>query len=866
MELASRPMHAIRFHRRLPLFCLALLLWVVMPARAEVPLPDHITVVLDDNYPPYSFRDDAGELQGLLKDSWALWQKKTGVAVRLQAMDWGRAREVMAAGGADVIDTMFRTPERDQHYDFSAPYADLDVVIVFDGSLGGLGDPRSLRGFAIGVKAGDACIEYLRGQGVDQFRPYPSYQAMVQAASRGELKVFCMDKPPASYLLYQAGLEERFRLSPRLYAGQFHRAVKKGDQALLALVEQGFRRFRPEEAKAIQDHWLGREIDAPWRGYVRYVVKGLWLVGAGLVLLMVWNVALHRQVAARTAEVAASEQRYRNLFEMANDAIVIMDGPHAVDCNEKALRLFGCGRELIIGGTPADFAPAEQPDGKGSRQKAARLVASAQAGQPQVFPWQIRRPDGAEVEVEVSLSRFDTSGKPLLQAVVRDLTEHKRAEAEIAHLANFDPLTHLPNRRQLYERLDQALAESRRHGGLGAVMLFDLDQFRTLNDTRGPLEGDRLLAEVAHRLALNLGPEAFLARSGGDEFVVVLEGLGGDAGQAASQAEALGHRLLGDIAEPYAIAGRDHQCTASLGVTLFRGFDETPDELLKRADAAMYRAKTAGRNTLRFYDPAVQAALEARAQLESELRQALPLGQLELYYQPQVDAGRRIIGAEALLRWRHPERGLVPPARFIPFAEESGLIVPIGYWVIETACARLAEWARLASAREFYLSVNVSARQFRQPDFVSQLRGLLDAYRIDAARLKLELTETMVLDNAAEVIERMNAIKALGVGFSMDDFGTGYSSLSYLKRLPLDQLKIDQSFVRDIAQDPNDAVIVQTIIGMARNLGLNVVAEGVETEQQWGFLIEHGCTGFQGYLFGRPLPAAEFEAALGVLR
>jgi len=259
----------------------------------------------------------------------------------------------------------------------------------------------------------------------------------------------------------------------------------------------------------------------------------------------------------------------------------------------------------------------------------------------------------------------------------------------------------------------------------------------------------------------------------------------------------------------------------------------------------------------------VQAALEARAQLESELRQALPQGQFELHYQAQVDAAGRVVGAEALLRWRHPTRGLVTPARFIPFAEDSGLIVPIGYWVVETACAHLAAWAERPETRDLYLSVNVSARQFRQPDFVSQLKDLLERSRIDPRRLKLELTESLVVDNSAEAIAKMNAVKALGVGFAMDDFGTGYSSLAYLKRLPLDQLKIDQSFVRDLATNPSDAVIVQTIIGMALNLGLDVVAEGVETEEQRDFLLRHGCTGFQGFLFGRPVPVAEFEASLG---
>ena len=831
------------------------------PVLAGAP-PASITVVLDDNYPPYVFRDASGQLQGLLVDSWALWQRKTGIEARLLAMDWGKAQAVMAARQADLIDTLFKTPERERLYLFSRPYADLDVVIAHDREIGGVGTPHTLRGFAVGVKDGDACISYLKARGVDQLRPYPSYQALIEAAGRDELKVFCIDRAPASHLLYEAGLNSRFRFSPPLYTGQFHRAVHRDSADLLVRVERGFEAFQPEERKEIERKWLGDEIDPPWRAYARHVVTGLWIAVGAMLLLVLWNLSLRRTVAARTADLVASERRYHSVFEMANDAILILAGPAVIDCNEKAVALYGLPREGLVGAHFDALAPSGQPTGQDSVLEAARRCEQALDGRPQNFVWQLRRGDGALVDTEATLSRFDTPNRPLLQVMLRDLTEARRAEAEITRLAYFDPLTQLPNRQQLYNRLAQALVEAGRHGTLGGVLLFDLDQFRTLNDTRGHREGDRLLAEVARRLADGVGREGFLARPGGDEFVVVMENLGHDPGTAATRVEALGQRLLASVAQPFHWPEFDHQCTASAGATLFRGFDESADELLKRADAAMYRAKHAGRSLFCFYDPAVQAALEARAALESELRQALPQDQLELHYQAQVDVGGRVVGAEALLRWRHPQRGLVEPGHFIAFAEESGLIVPIGHWVIETACARLAAWALRPETRDLYLSVNVSVRQFRQPDFVDQLRGVLAREAIAPGRLKLELTESLVLDNTAEAIDKMHAIRELGVGFAMDDFGTGYSSLSYLKRLPFDQLKIDQSFVRDLASDSNDAVIVRTIIGMADNLGLAVIAEGVETEAQRQFLLSHGCTGFQGYLFDRPRPAAEFEADL----
>jgi diguanylate cyclase (GGDEF)-like protein/PAS domain S-box-containing protein len=444
----------------------------------------------------------------------------------------------------------------------------------------------------------------------------------------------------------------------------------------------------------------------------------------------------------------------------------------------------------------------------------------------------------------------------------RDITERKNAELEIEKLAFFDPLTLLPNRRFLLDRLQRGLASSERRGNNGAIFFVDLDNFKTLNDTQGHRLGDLLLVEVAKRLRHCVRLEDCIARLGGDEFVVLLEDLSTDLNEAAAEAESIGQKILDEIGKTYLLDGFEYHCSASVGVTLFSGRGDDVDELLKRADAAMYRSKAAGRNTLRFFDPAMQANLEARAVLEAELRRALPEQQLELFYQGQVDGSMRIIGAEVLLRWRHPVRGLIVPMQFIPLAEESGLIVPIGHWVLEAACDQLKRWDDSPQTRKLHLSVNVSARQFRQPDFVQRVKSIIHSSGIDPSRLILELTESLVLDNVVDSIEKMYSLKLLGVRFSMDDFGTGYSSLAYLKRLPLDQLKIDRSFVRDVDTDPGDAVIVRTIIDMARNFGLEVVAEGVENEAQQAFLLANDCTEFQGYLFSHPVPLPDFEALL----
>ena len=456
-------------------------------------------------------------------------------------------------------------------------------------------------------------------------------------------------------------------------------------------------------------------------------------------------------------------------------------------------------------------------------------------------------------------------------ATLTDITSRKQAEDEIRHLAFYDPLTSLPNRRLMTDRLRHALAVASRHGRRGALMLLDLDNFKILNDTFGHDAGDQLLVEVATRLVACVREGDTVARLGGDEFVVILEGL--DASQtAAMQAENVAVKILANLGREYEVevtenvAGnsarvtRRHQCSASIGVAIFDSEELVAEELLKRADTAMYEAKSAGRDTLRFFDHGMQAVVSARASLESELRHAIAGEQFLVYFQPQVNVSGRVIGAEALVRWQHPQRGMVSPAEFIPVAEDTGLILPIGFWVLHQSCQRLAEWAKVPEFAHLTLAVNVSARQFSMPHLVDEVLSLIEATGAPPDHLKLELTESLLLKNADDVISKMNELRGHGVRFSLDDFGTGYSSLSYLKALPLDQLKIDQSFVRDVLTDINDAAIARTIVALADALGLSVIAEGVETDEQRTFLGTVGCQHYQGYLFSRPEPVADFEA------
>jgi diguanylate cyclase (GGDEF)-like protein/PAS domain S-box-containing protein len=447
-------------------------------------------------------------------------------------------------------------------------------------------------------------------------------------------------------------------------------------------------------------------------------------------------------------------------------------------------------------------------------------------------------------------------------ATLTDITERKQAADKIEHLAFYDSLTRAPNRRLLVERLKYAIASSARNNRVGALLFLDLDHFKMLNDTLGHDVGDLLLQQVAERLMSCVREDDTVARIGGDEFVVLLEGLSESALEAAAQAEAIGEKILSILNYSFQLATHEYHITPSIGVTLFSDHNQSQEELLKHADIAMYQAKKAGRNTMRFFDPNMQDAINIRAEMERELRKALEDKQFQLYYQVQVDHSGQSLGAEALIRWIHPERGLVSPLQFIPLAEETGLIIPIGQWVLDTACAQLQVWQKNEVTHNLTLSVNVSAKQFCQTDFVKHVQSAFQRYAIEPRRLKLELTESLLLENTGDIIVSMIALESIGVQFSLDDFGTGYSSLQYLKMLPLNQLKIDQSFVRDIVKDSSDRSIVRTIIAMAQSLGFEVIAEGVETEEQRKLLLNKGCKCFQGYLFGRPVPIDEFEEKL----
>ena len=546
-------------------------------------------------------------------------------------------------------------------------------------------------------------------------------------------------------------------------------------------------------------------------------------------------------------------------FETDESMMVTDDKGLIIRVNQAFTQLTGYSAEEVIGKNPSLL--------KSDRQD-ANFYRAMWDSLREYNSWQgeiwDRRKNGEVYPAWLSITAVVGKGGKVTNYVGAfvDFTERKRAEDVIHHLAFYDSLSKLPNRRLLLDRLRQALATTARNQTGGALLFIDLDNFKTLNDTKGHGVGDMLLVEVARRLQACVRVGDTLSRFGGDEFVLLLEELSEERAAAAVQAQGVGEKVLEALNQPYILAGEEFHSSSSIGVTLFSNYQQTLDELLKQADTAMYEAKKAGRNTLRFFDPLMQEELETRAQLETGLRDALRKQEFRLYYQMQINHTGRILGAEVLIRWIHPEQGLISPLQFIPLAEESGLIIPIGTWVLESACQQLKAWEGNPLTCDLQLAVNVSGRQFRQPDFVAQVSEIINRTAINPQRLKLELTESIVLDNVADTIDKMQAIRQFGVSFSMDDFGTGYSSLAYLTRLPLKQLKIDQSFVRNIGINSSDATIVQTIIGMADNLGMEVIAEGVETQEQRDFLERMGCMVYQGYLFGKPVPVKEFISSL----
>lgn len=589
-----------------------------------------------------------------------------------------------------------------------------------------------------------------------------------------------------------------------------------------------------------------------WRDYRNTTLATLGAIIVLLALSMALAFQSRRRLLAEKLHFAVARHRQAVLDNVA-DGIVTMNARGSIQSfNEAAARIFGVSQKDVIDQNICVLVPAfcEGPRDV-ERNDSFELAMQALVGNSKEMEG--KRKDGAPFPLHFSVSQIIQDDRILYVGLFQDISERKKAEQEIQHLAYFDSLTQLPNRRLFLDRLAHALIAKRRSRQFGGLILVNIDHFKNLNDTLGHVWGDEMLREAARRLQKIVRAEDTVARLGSDEFVVMFENAGADADTSAKHADVVVAKILKSFQEKFDLAGQQFHGFSSLGVVIFGDDTLTSEVLMMQADMAMSHAKADGGNCHRFFDVNLQAKLTAHISLGNDLHRALERHEFFLLYQPQVDGNGDLVGVEALLRWHHPVRGVVPPSEFVPLAEQSGMVSDMGRWVMSAACTKLATWRGRPKFAGLTMAINVSALEFRHPQFVNHLFQVIDSTGVDPSRLKLELTESVMEDDLGSLAQKMNTIKQRGVGFSLDDFGTGYSSLSYLRQLPLDQLKIDKSFVADVKDDPNAAAIVRTIVALGKVMGMSIIAEGVETLAQQEFLLECGCHAFQGYLISKPL-------------
>jgi len=838
------------------------LCWCLVSAgwAQEVPVPVVRYGVYEN--PPKIFRGKGGEPQGIFADLLQEVARQEGWQLEPFYCEWQNCLDALKRGDIDLMPDLASTDERRAIYRFAGEPALHSWSQVYRRSGLKAESILDMQGMRVAYLDG-AVQQRFFAQLAGSFNitlrwvPQPSLEAAFRAVTLGDADVVLSNQRYGDWQAPRFGLEA----TPLMFqpAALYFATGPDGRMALLQALDRHLKAWKGDPDSPYYrslSHWGAPAPDAVVPAYLRWTLAVVaTLLGAAL-LVAYW---LRQVVAQKTRVIKANEERLNTILDSVDAAIYIkgLDLRYQY-ANRKVGEVFGCPAQDIVG--QRDDAFFDPPTAAQLRHNDTKVLVE---GCRLSIEETNRSQDGLREQVYLSVKLPLRDPKGLVYAlcgISTDVTEQKKAVNEIHQLAFYDPLTGLPNRRLLLEHLKNAHSASARSGANGALVFIDLDNFKAVNDTQGHAQGDRLLQKIAERLMACLRPHDLLARLGGDEFVLLLRDLSSEPEQAAQEALSVATKMQAALEPPVALSGSDHDVTASFGLALFSDAQGDSQDLLRWADMAMYEAKASGRNAIRFFNPAMQQRAQAQAAILSDMRHALQTQSFVLHYQPQCHTDGALCGVEALVRWPHPDKGMLPPAQFVQAAEDNGLIVALGDWILREGCRQMAHWAGLTPDASWRLGINVSARQFHHPDFVGQVMGALHVTGVNPQRIELELTESLLLKDVDNVLDKMAALCAEGVSFSLDDFGTGYSSLSYLKSLPIYKLKIDQSFVRDVAQSTDSQAIARTVVALAQNLELDVIAEGVETPAQLAALQSLGCRQFQGYLFSRPVPAAELQA------
>lgn len=814
--------------------------------------------------PPKLLQNQHGQVSGIVGDLLRTIAEREGWQLEAVACHWLECLNMLEAGEIDIMPDVAISEPRSDTFDFHKTPVLLSWSQIYAARGQRMATLLDLDSKRVAILSGSIQQSYLL-QLADSFELDVQW-IVVDSLNDGFIAVENgkADAVAANHFLGdQQAYQRNLNATPIMFQPSklFYAATATKHTSVLITIDSYLRNWQADERSVYFETLRRWGIERTRRGVPAVF---WWFISAlvvALVLTIGFNQLLRRKVAEKTRSLRNSEHRLNTILNSVDAYIYIKDLNLRYEyVNRKVCDLLGRPAEHIIGQTDQEFFDQKTCENllendlrvikQGERVVGEEINNVIAEGKTHTF-----------LSVKLPLRNADDSIYALC-GISTDITEHRHIQDQLHQLAFFDPLTHLANRRLVLDRINHAIIGHASTGFEGALLLIDIDNFKTLNDTLGHDMGDLLLKAAAQRLEQQLRKTDSTGRLGADEFVIILEDLSRNPEQAMMDARNQAQAVLEELARPYDLSSVSYVVSVSVGVAMFSDAQGSVETLLKDADLALAEAKTAGRNTLRFFSPVMQTQVNRRSQLESALRRAIETNQLALHVQPQLNSDEKIVGMEALLRWSDPELGPISPADFIPIAEASSLIVPLGEWVLEHACALLAEWSHIPAMKHLTLAVNISAKQFRHSEFVNHLEGVLQATQINPAQLELEVTESLLIDDTEGTIARMHQLRARGIRFSLDDFGTGYSSLGYLKRLPLSQLKIDQSFVRDLLTDPNDEAIIRTIIALGQSLELQVIAEGVETAEQAQRLRELGCGMYQGYWFGKPKAAAEWQTTL----